>query len=151
MKPRIGGPEREARAALAFLGNVFEGALRLLSPFMPFLTEEIWHAVYEGRPPKKSIALAQYPALDKKWLNDQAEEQMAVLQELIVAVRNMRAEMNVPQKQKTPSRIHAGANVQRLIEENRGMVERLANLEGIHLVEDALVHAPRARTQLNVE
>ena len=41
--------------------QVFEAALRLLSPFMPFITEEIWHAVYDGNPPAKSIALTRYP------------------------------------------------------------------------------------------
>ena len=49
------------KAALTTLVSVFEAALRLLSPFMPFLTEEIWHAVYDGNPPAKSIALTRYP------------------------------------------------------------------------------------------
>ena len=44
----------QTRAALTTLVGVFEAALRLLSPFMPFLTEELWHAVYDGAPPKKS-------------------------------------------------------------------------------------------------
>ena len=49
------------RRTLASLVHVFESALRLLSPFMPFLTEEIWHALYAGHPPAKSIALTRYP------------------------------------------------------------------------------------------
>ena len=52
---------RGTRAALTTLVQVFEGALRLLSPFMPFITEELWHAVYDGKPPAKSIALTNYP------------------------------------------------------------------------------------------
>jgi len=48
-------------AALTTLVSVFEVSLRLLSPFMPFLTEEIWHALYDGKPPAKSIALMKYP------------------------------------------------------------------------------------------
>ena len=48
-------------AALTTLVSVFEAALRMLSPFMPFITEEIWHAVYDGNPPAKSIALTAYP------------------------------------------------------------------------------------------
>ncbi len=47
--------------ALTTLVAVFEASLRLLSPFMPFLTEEIWHALYAGLPPAKSIALTRYP------------------------------------------------------------------------------------------
>src|SRR5262249_54037700 len=151
IKPALTGGENEARAALAFLGEVFEGALRLLSPFMPFITEEIWHAVYEGKPPRKSIALARYPELDKKWLDDPAEEQMAVLQDLIVAVRNMRAEMKVPPKEKTPIRIHAGQDVQKLVQENRGMVERLANVEGLEFVDTSLAQVAGARTTSRFE
>ncbi len=49
------------KSALTTLLQVFECALRLLSPFMPFITEEIWNAVYDGEPPAKSIALARYP------------------------------------------------------------------------------------------
>jgi valyl-tRNA synthetase len=151
IKPRLAGSEKEARAALAFLGDVFEGALRLLSPFMPFITEEIWHAVYEGKPPRKSIALASYPELHERWLDDRAEAQMALLQELIVAVRNLRAEMNVPQKEKTPVRIHAGLDVKTLVEENRGMVERLANINGIEFVHTSLAQAAGARTTSKFE
>src|SRR6185437_11089880 len=56
-----GADKQEASAALNTLVGVFEAALRLLSPFMPFLTEELWHAVYDGKPPAKSIAFTRYP------------------------------------------------------------------------------------------
>jgi valyl-tRNA synthetase len=146
IKPRLAGPEDEARAALAFLGDVFEGALRLLSPFMPFITEEIWHAMYDGKPPKQSIALARYPEADRGFLNDEAEQQMSVLQELIVSIRNIRAEMKVEPKVKTPVQIHASLEVMALISENRGMLERLANVEGVEFVDSSLAQAPGART-----
>ena len=57
------GAEKNAATAVSLtsLVAVFEAALRLLSPFMPFLTEEIWHALYEGNAPAKSIALTRYP------------------------------------------------------------------------------------------
>jgi len=152
IKPALAGPEAEARAALAFLGQVFEGALRLLSPFMPFITEEIWHAVYGGKPPQKSIALARYPELDKKRLDDEAEAQMTVLQDLIVAVRNMRAERNVPPKEKSALRIHAEPGVQALVTANRGMVERLASVDGIDFVKGSLLQTAgvRATSQFEV-
>src|SRR6185503_11534325 len=50
-----------SQASLTTLLATFEAALRLLSPFMPFITEELWHAVYDGNPPAKSIALSRYP------------------------------------------------------------------------------------------
>ena len=146
IKPRFAGPEDEARAALAFLGDVFEGALRLLSPFMPFITEEIWHAMYDVKPPKQSIALVRYPEADRGFLNDEAEQQMSLLQELIVSIRNIRAEMKVEPKIKTPVQIHAALEIMGLISENRGMVERLANVEGVEFVDASLAQAPGART-----
>ncbi len=146
IKPRLSAEGAEAAKALGLLGDIFEGALRLLSPFMPFITEEIWQAMHEGRPPKKSIALAAYPQLEPQWLNDAAEEQMAVLQELIVSVRNLRAEMKVETKAKTPVRIHTSRELQTLITENRGMLDRLANVEGIEFVGQSLARAPGART-----
>ena len=146
IKPGLFGPPEEARGALTFLGDVFEGSLRLLSPFMPFITEEVWHAMYDGKPPAKSIALAAYPVIDQRWLNDQAEEQMAVLQDLIEKVRNMRAEMKIEPKVKTPVKIHAAGAVRTLVNENRGMVERLAGVDGIEFVDASLAQMPGART-----
>jgi valyl-tRNA synthetase len=146
IKPSLLGAPEDARSALTFLGDVFEGSLRLLSPFMPFITEEVWHAMYDGKPPAKSIALVSYPQREDRWLNDQAEEQMAVLQDLIEKVRNMRAEMKVEPKVKTPLQVHAAADVQKLVNENRGMVERLASVEGIEFVDASLAQKAGART-----
>ena len=54
----------EGFSALGVLVLVFEASLRLLSPFMPFLTEELWQAVYDGEPPAKSVALSRFPKPD---------------------------------------------------------------------------------------
>jgi valyl-tRNA synthetase len=146
IKPALSSAPEEARSAITLLGDVFEGSLRLLSPFMPFITEEVWHAMYEGKPPEKSIALAAYPELDERWLNDQSEEQMLVLQDLIEKIRNMRAEMKVEPKVKTPVKIHAAADVSKLVTENRGMVERLGSVDGIEFVNESLAQMPGARS-----
>ncbi|HEY2496921.1 MAG TPA: valine--tRNA ligase [Candidatus Angelobacter sp.] len=146
IKPSLSGPPQEARDALRFLGDVFEGSLRMLSPFMPFLTEEIWHAMYDGKPPEKSIALARYPEVDQCWLNDQAEEQMIVLQDLIEKVRNMRAEMKVEPKVKTPIKFHAASDIRALVMENRAMVERLAGVNGIEFAETSLAQVAGSRS-----
>ena len=79
------------KSALTTLVQVFEVALRLLSPFMPFITEELWYAVYDGNPPAKSIALTQYPALseeefasmDGRAIESGTHVQMSYLQNLI--------------------------------------------------------------------
>ncbi|HET6935308.1 MAG TPA: valine--tRNA ligase [Candidatus Angelobacter sp.] len=140
IKPRLSGEEKDARLTASLLADIFENALRLLSPFMPFITEEIWHAMYEGKPPQKSIALAAYPQLDPGRVDAAAEEQMATLQELIVAIRYLRAEMKVETKEKVSIRIHAGDDVRRLVEENRGTLELLPKVDAIEFVSDSLAH-----------
>jgi valyl-tRNA synthetase len=151
IKPRLLGAEEEARGALAFLGDVFEGALRLLSPFMPFITEEIWHVMYDGKPPARSIALVRFPESDRRWLNDEAERQMSILQEIIVNIRNIRAELGVQPKERPPARLFAAAEVRTLVEENRSMIERLAGVAGLEFTGQPLGQTPGSRTTLNFE
>jgi valyl-tRNA synthetase len=134
------------RAALNNIVGVFEASLRLLSPIMPFLTEEIWHAVFDGKPPRKSIALAPYPEADAKQVDLGAETEMAVLIDLIVAVRNLRAELKVETRAKVPIQVHAEAGVRKLIEQNRVAVERLANVENIEFVPESLSKTSGARS-----
>ncbi len=155
-KPRLAAFATEAdkaaaRKALQNLVELFEGALRLLSPFMPFLTDELWHAVYDGAPPKQSIALARYPESDANLVDMQAETEMAILQDLIVGVRNLRAELKVEQKAKVPIEVHTADEIRALIENNRGAVERLANVDGISFTAESLAKAGNSRTTARFE
>jgi valyl-tRNA synthetase len=128
------------------LVSLFEASLRLLHPVMPFITEEIWHALYDGKPPLASIALASYPQTSEKQINLDAETEMAILQDLIASVRNIRAELKVEHKQRVPIQIFAqDPAIQNLIEQNRGAVERLANVEAIACSEISLSKLPGAR------
>ena len=142
IKPRLldGSDPQSARIACANLLGIFEAALRLLHPVMPFITEEIWHAIYDGRPPLQSIiALAPYPQADEKQLDLAAETQMAILQDLIVSVRNLRAELKVDQKQRVPVQVFAEEpEIRGLIEQNQGSVERLANVQKVEFVDGSL-------------
>ena len=73
--------------------EVLSAILRLLHPFMPFITEEIWHKLPGAR---GSIMVAPYPLPEVALENPAAEAEMGLVMESIVAIRNMRAEMNVP-------------------------------------------------------
>jgi len=149
IKPRLAeGADREsARTACTNLVNLFDGALRLLHPVMPFITEEIWQAIYGGEPPLKSIALAAYPISDAAEIDLAAETEMAILQDLIVTVRNLRAELKVEPKVKVPIEVFAHEpGVRWLVEENRGAVERLASVESITFVESSLAKLAGARS-----
>jgi valyl-tRNA synthetase len=148
IKPRLleGADQESARIACAHLLDVFEASLRLLHPVMPFITEEIWQAIYDGNPPLKSIALAPYPQADERQLDLAAETEMAILQDLLVSVRNLRAELKVEQKQRVPIQVFAEEpDIRRLIEHNQGSVERLAGIEKIEFVENSLAKLSGAR------
>jgi valyl-tRNA synthetase len=143
IKPRLnfeeGGDNSQARVACGNLVNLFDASLRLLHPVMPFITEEIWQAIYEGDPPLKSIALAGYPRANERQVDLAAETEMAILQDLIVNVRNVRAELKVEPKVKVPVEIFAHESaIRAMIEQNRSSVERLANAEKITFVDSSL-------------
>jgi len=147
IKPRLLAEDRElTRTAYGNLISIFEGALRMLSPFMRFITEELWHAVYDGEPPAKSIALAAYPQCDSAQVDVAAETGMAIVQDLITAIRTLRAELKVEPKQKLAIEVFADQEVRSLIEQNRGALERLASVEGITFVESSLAKAAGTRS-----
>src|SRR5262249_30413960 len=80
--------------------TVFEQALRLLHPAMPFITEELWQRLAAGGGASvKSVALAPYPQPQDAWRHEEAERQMTLLQEIIVSARNLRAQMKIDQKE----------------------------------------------------
>ncbi len=142
------GPAGKEAASIACcnLMNLFEASLRLLHPVMPFITEEIWQAIYDANPPLKSVALAAYPQADEKHFNLAAETSMAILQDLIVAVRNLRAELKVEQKQRVPIQVFTEeAEIRSLFAQNRGAIERLANVESVTFVESSLSKLSGAR------
>jgi len=154
VKPRLAQDSAGAetvRVACKNLVVVFEGSLRLLSPFMPFITEEIWQAIYDDRPGVQSIALTRYPLASPAQINADAETQMAVLQDLIVSVRNLRAELKIEPKLRVPVEIHAPEEVRSLIEQNRGALERLAGVEAIGFMEQSLAKLPNVRSTSRFE
>jgi len=125
----------QTAAALTTLVSVFEAALRLLSPFMPFITEEIWHAVYDGNPPAKSIALTAYPQSAEPAIDAAALDQMAFLQSLIAEVRALRKEIGVEEKVVTPIEVRTESAMQAVIKANTAMVERLARVSEVRFVD----------------
>ena len=88
---RAESPARRARTQ-ATLVRVLEATLRLLHPFMPFITEELWQRLpHQG----ESIMIAPYPRVARKQRNADAERQMTAVMDLVTAVRNIRGEMRI--------------------------------------------------------
>ncbi|MBZ5541416.1 MAG: valine--tRNA ligase [Acidobacteriia bacterium] len=134
VKPELTAAD-QARATVAWqnLFAAFEAALRLLHPFMPFLTEELWHQLPQ-RAGSKSIAMEPFPAAKKEWLNEPADEALALIQEIIGALRNVRAEMKLDPRKKIAADFSSGdAAVRELIARNREPILRLAILSDLRI------------------
>ena len=105
--------------------------LRLSHPIMPMLTEELWHHLPGQRGP-----LIHTHMPEASWEDVAAVEQMDMLQEVVRAARNLRAELGLLPKQKAEIRLVVPADKQELVESNRGLLEALALAEPVHLVEE---------------
>ena len=119
--------------------EVLEETLRLLHPFMPFITEEIWQRVapVAGRP-GPTIMLSAYPAVDAAAIDDAACADIEWLKGVIVAVRNIRGEMNIPPGRELPLLLKNGSDEdRRRLEDNRSLLSRLAKLASLQWLEDS--------------
>ncbi len=113
----------------------------MLSPFMPFITEEIWHAFYDGKPPARSIALMPYPVSTQRNIDEAAERDMAQLQSLIVAVRSARKDASVPERESVPILLRTSDAA--VFQQNIATIQRLARvttLEVVPQLPDGLAH-----------
>jgi valyl-tRNA synthetase len=134
VKPQLSAADREV--ALAAWRNIFavlDAALRLLHPVMPFLTEELWHKLPQPEG-ARSIALDRFPTRREDWIDAGADGDMALIQGIIAAARNIRAEMKVDQKKKVAADFSTSdAAVRKLVELNLEPLLRLANLSGLQV------------------
>ena len=82
-------------AVLSRALSIFEDMLKLIHPFMPYVTEELWQVMKE-RKAGESISVSLFPALKKELINKKAEKEMGFVEEVVTAIRNIRGEMNIP-------------------------------------------------------
>lgn len=132
-KPRLYGKEtpESKYTAQHVLQLVLSNTLKLLHPFMPFITEEIWqHLPHEG----ETITLSSWPEAHEEMNFPEAEEQMGLIMESIRAIRNIRAEMNVPPGKKAEVIIVARqAQDYELMQKGQGYVAQLAQAEPVRI------------------
>jgi valyl-tRNA synthetase len=129
VKPELQNADRE-RATVAWknLFAGFDAALRLLHPFMPFLTEELWHQLPQ-KAGAKSIALDSYPEALDCWRNSDAVKEFSLIQEIVQSLRTIRAEMKLDPKKKVQAEFSSGnAWARGIIEANKDGIARLAVL-----------------------
>jgi valyl-tRNA synthetase len=120
---------RSDSSPLSVLAFVLETTLRLLHPFMPFITEELWQSLKqrlpEGSLDSASIIIAPYPVADKKFINPEAELAMESVIEIIRSIRNARAEHKVAASKWIEARVYAD-KLQTAISSQSEAIETLA-------------------------
>jgi valyl-tRNA synthetase len=139
VKPELQHADR-ARATVAWknLFAGFDAALRLLHPFMPFLTEELWHQLPQ-KAGAKSIALDPYPQARAEWKNVQGLREFGLVQEVIQGLRTVRAEMKLdPKKKVAADFFSADAGVRGIVEANRDGIVRLGLLSELRVTAEKL-------------
>ncbi|WP_422527091.1 valine--tRNA ligase [Serratia fonticola] len=132
----INGSEAEQRGTRNTLITVLEALLRLAHPIIPFITETIWQRVkpLTGET-ADTIMLQPFPAFDAALEDQQALNDLEWIKQAIIAVRNIRAEMNIaPSKQLEVLLRNANGDAQRRVQENQSFIERLARLSSITLL-----------------
>ncbi|HLQ75300.1 MAG TPA: valine--tRNA ligase [Alloiococcus sp.] len=119
------GTENQKETAKSVLAYVLNAILRLLHPFMPFVTENIWeHVPHDG----DSIMTAPYPTVDEKYTNQDAITNMSTLIELIHAVRQIRVEANRPISNPIDMIIKAKSEESKaFLTENQSFIDRFCN------------------------
>jgi valyl-tRNA synthetase len=135
VKPDLQNADRSpADVAWKNLFAGFDAALRLLHPFMPFLTEELWHQLPQ-KAEAKSIALDSYPEARADWKDAAALAEFGLIQEVIQGLRTVRSEMKLDPKKKVAAEFaSANAKTRSVIEGNREAIQRLGNLSGLNVV-----------------
>ena len=142
----------EAQATRWMLLNIMEKSLRLLHPFMPYITEEIWQRIapllsIQG----ESIMLQSYPQPDEANVDQNAEQSIEWIKGIIVAIRNIRGEMDISPAKAIPVFLNKGTESdQAKLEEYRPYLEKLAKLESIQWLNPG-EEVPAAATQLHGE
>ena len=123
-----GEDESSAQAARQVLTWTMSNTLKLLHPFMPFITEEIWQSLpHEG----EALIVAGWPEYDEKMYFPEAEAEMTKVMELITAVRTRRSEMNVPPSKKAHLYVET-ADAEAFAAE-RDAIARLAYCSGVEI------------------
>jgi valyl-tRNA synthetase len=128
-----------ADAAARTLAHVLERSLRLLHPFMPFVTEEIWQNLTMRLPAPEgglspSIMIAPYPLTENPRTAPDAESEVDVVMQTIRAVRNLRAQLRIPAGQHLAATIESNG-MRSVVEEEKAVIGALARIDPLRVAE----------------
>ncbi len=129
LKPRLAASPEERKTAQSVLLYVMENSLRLLHPFMPFITEELWQQLpHKG----ESIMAAEYPVYNEALVNDDFEREMILIMEISRGIRNIRSEMNISLAKKLDVILRTGDEKKlQMIERQNLYISELSRLKNL--------------------
>jgi valyl-tRNA synthetase len=129
------GPVRDA--AVAVLVEVHDRLMRLLHPFIPFITEEIWQRLPKRDNEAPAVTLAAFPAGEPSWADPDAERDVRYLQEIVSTIRTVRSERSVPPSRRITAVIEeSDAASAAMLEGQAAYVRQLAGLETLEFRAD---------------
>ena len=154
-KTRVYGQEGSDKVVAQWvLRHVLDKGLKMLHPFMPFITEEIWQKLQTG---EETIMLSDFPKEEKEFINIDTEKEFDYLKEIISAIRNIRGEANVsPSKKIEVIFKTVDENAKNILQNNAKILDKLANVEkykfdaqipklvGFRLVDTTEIYVPLA-------
>ena len=117
--------EAAKQTTRSVLAHVLDQIMRMLHPYMPFITEEIWQQLpHQG----ESITVAAWPTYNEKYHDEISSKEMKQLVDIIKAIRNIRAEVDTPMSREIPIMIKAKNDaIQVTLDKNRSYLERFCN------------------------
>ena len=127
IKNRLYADDKEVKSAVLTRAlSIFENMLKMVHPFMPFVTEEIWQLTKE-RKDRESISTSEFPKVKKELINPQADKDMEVVENIVTAIRNIRGEMNIPPSRK----INVLLKTNEVSERQIDYIKKLAKIEDL--------------------
>jgi valyl-tRNA synthetase len=137
--PLESGDRDRAQVTATVLRHVLDALMKLLHPFIPFITEEIAFRIPRNG---ETVMRGPFPEIDEQLDDPDAESSMAVLMQTITAVRNIRAEMNLPPSTKLPVQVVAESNGGDLVAGNRDIMVSLGRMLELTIVQSLAGHEP---------
>ncbi|MDF2945529.1 MAG: valS [Bacillales bacterium] len=123
--PLYSDDENAKNTTRSVLAYVLDKTMKMLHPFMPFITEEIWQALPHNG---ESITISEWPNVEDSLIDTNASNEFKLLVDIIRSVRNIRAEVNTPMSKKIKLAIKAkDENIKEILNRNSGYLEKFCN------------------------
>ncbi|MDL1900830.1 valine--tRNA ligase, partial [Anaerolineae bacterium CFX9] len=134
--PLYNGTDEDKRSARRVLLHVLDTSLRLLHPYMPFVTEELWRYLPKHADRGEALIIASWPKADASCIDDESERVMSILIDLIRGVRNVRDQYGVEPGRKI-SALAAAGETGHLLRSHAHLFARLCNIHDLRLLGEA--------------